>query len=98
VAARRITKVADVTRQTHRRNMRYKLLPGGYVDDTGPHRGVPPTQNDFSRIALMFMHRTIFDPNLHAHLDMMSSDNAKKAYKKMESLDLAGKYLFEPKE
>lgn len=39
---------------------RYHLLPGGYVDETGPHRGVPPTQEDFDRIALMCAHRTLF--------------------------------------
>ena len=58
--------------------MRYKLLPGGYVDETGPHRGAPPTQKDFSRIALMCMHSTLFDPNTHAHLDMPSSEKMLK--------------------
>ena len=40
--------------------MAYRLLPGGYIDETGPHRGVPPTQEDFDRIALMCAHRTLF--------------------------------------
>lgn len=35
----------------------YKLLPGGYVDETGPHRGVPPGVTD-----LFFAHRRIFAP------------------------------------
>jgi hypothetical protein len=39
---------------------RYRLLPGGYVDETGVHRGVPPTQEDFDRIALVYAHRTMF--------------------------------------
>jgi hypothetical protein len=39
---------------------RYRLLPGGYVDETGVHRGVPPTQEDFDRIALVYAHRTLF--------------------------------------
>jgi hypothetical protein len=39
---------------------RYRLLPGGYVDETGVHRGVPPTEEDFQRVALMTMHRTLF--------------------------------------
>jgi hypothetical protein len=42
--------------------MRYRLIPGGYVDETGPHRGVPPTQEDFDRIALVYAHRTLFTP------------------------------------
>jgi hypothetical protein len=40
--------------------MKYRLIPGGYVDETGPHRGVPPTQEDFQRIALLTMHRKLF--------------------------------------
>jgi hypothetical protein len=39
---------------------RYRLLPGGYVDETGPHRGVPPTQEDYDRIMLTCAHRTLF--------------------------------------
>ena len=41
---------------------RYRLLPDGtgYVDAEGVHRGVPPTQEDFDRVALMTMHRTLF--------------------------------------
>jgi hypothetical protein len=39
---------------------RYRLLPGGYVDETGVHRGVPPTQEDFDRIVLVCAHRTLF--------------------------------------
>ena len=38
----------------------YRLLPGGYIDETGPHRGVPPTQLDYDRIALVYAHRTLF--------------------------------------
>ena len=37
-----------------------RLLPGGYVDETGPRRGVPPTQEDYDRIALVYAHRTLF--------------------------------------
>jgi len=39
---------------------RYRLLPGGYVDETGVHRGVPPTQADYDRIMLTCAHRTLF--------------------------------------
>lgn len=39
---------------------RYRLLPGGYVDETGVHRGVPPIEEDFNRIALVCAHRTLF--------------------------------------
>jgi len=39
---------------------RYRLLPGGYVDETGVHRGVPPTEEDFQRVALMTLHRRFF--------------------------------------
>lgn len=77
--------------------MRYRILRGGYVDETGVHRGVPPTEQDFQRIALMFMHRTLFTCDLQAHLDTMSTENAKRAYKAMESCaDAAGKYFFDP--
>jgi hypothetical protein len=40
----------------------YRLLPDGtgYVDETGVHRGVPPTQEDFDRVVLMTMHRRLF--------------------------------------
>jgi hypothetical protein len=39
----------------------YRLIPGGYIDETGPHRGVPPTQEDFYRIAILCAaHRTMF--------------------------------------
>ena len=41
---------------------RYRLLPGGYIDETGPHRGAPPTEEDFKRIELMMMHRQLFIP------------------------------------
>jgi len=37
-----------------------KPLPGGYVDATGPHRGVPPTEEDFQQVALVTMNRTMF--------------------------------------
>jgi hypothetical protein len=76
---------------------RYRLLPGGYVDDTGPHRGSPPTPEDYARVALMTMHHTLFERDLHAHLDMMNTEKAKQAYKAMKSCaDAAGKYFFEP--
>lgn len=40
----------------------YRMLPDGtgYVDSEGVHRGVPPTQDDYDRIALVFAHRTLF--------------------------------------
>ena len=39
----------------------------------------------------------IITPNLHVHLDMMSSENAKRMYKAMQSsADVAGKYFFDP--
>lgn len=51
----------------HQHNMRMamkpppvRLLSGGYVDETGVHRGVPPTAEDCARVALMTMHRTLF--------------------------------------
>ena len=40
--------------------MKYRLLPGGYIDETGPHRGVPPTQEDFDRVAFLTAHRRFF--------------------------------------
>ena len=38
----------------------YRLLPGGYVDEAGVHRGVPPTQADYDRIMLTCAHKTLF--------------------------------------
>ena len=40
----------------------YYMLPDGtgYVDSEGVHRGAPPTQEDFDRIALLCAHRTMF--------------------------------------
>jgi hypothetical protein len=78
---------------------RYRLLPGGYVDETGAHRGAPPTPEDYARVALLTMHRALFARDLHIHLDMMNTKDAKQAYKAMESCaDVAGKYFFEPQE
>ena len=77
--------------------MAYRLIPGGYIDETGPHRGSPPTPDDFQRASLSMLHRTLFTRDLHVHLDMMSTENAKKMYKAMESAsDTAGKYFFNP--
>lgn len=39
---------------------RYRLLPGGYMDETGPHRGVPPTDEQIEMLKLH--HRLIFGP------------------------------------
>jgi hypothetical protein len=38
------------------------MLPDGtgYVDSEGVHRGYPPTQEDFDRIALLCAHRKMF--------------------------------------
>lgn len=38
----------------------YRLLSGGYVDEYGVHRGVPPTEEDFQRVALLTLHRRLF--------------------------------------
>lgn len=38
----------------------YRPLPGGYVDNTGVHRGVPPTQQDAMQVYML--HRHIFSP------------------------------------
>jgi hypothetical protein len=41
--------------------------------------------------------KSLFEPSLTAHLDTMSSDGAKRAYKAMQSCaEVAGKYFFEP--
>ena len=34
----------------------YRPIPGGYVDATGPHRGCPPTQQDFMQFYNMPYH------------------------------------------
>ena len=40
----------------------YRLIPGGYIDETGPHRGVPPSEDDQVRISLELYHRLLFGP------------------------------------
>ena len=35
----------------------YRLLPGGYVDETGPHRGAPPTEEDFRWADFLTFHQ-----------------------------------------
>ena len=37
----------------------YRLLPGGYIDETGPHRGLPPTKEDLAWIDVNILHITI---------------------------------------
>ena len=34
----------------------YRLLPGGYVDETGPHRGAPPTEEDWRWLEFVMLH------------------------------------------
>jgi len=38
----------------------YRLLPCGYVDETGVHRGIPPNDEDIARIELMFAGRLLW--------------------------------------
>lgn len=42
----------------------YKMIPDGtgYVDETGPHRGQPPTEEDYKRISIVMAHRLLFGP------------------------------------
>jgi hypothetical protein len=40
----------------------YRLLSGGYVDEYGTHRGVPPTEDDYRRISIHMAHRMLFGP------------------------------------
>jgi hypothetical protein len=54
----------------------YRLLPGGYVDETGVHRGVPPTEEDFQRVALLTMHRTLFARGPH----LLTARNGEQDY------------------
>ena len=56
----------------------YRLIPGGYVDATGPHRGDPPTQEEYDRITLH--HRLLFGPYDVEISQEMSIEEAKKRY------------------
>jgi hypothetical protein len=50
----------------------------------------------YDSIAMNFFRN--IEPSLHAHLDMMNSENAKRMYKAMEShADAFGKYFFDPR-
>lgn len=59
----------------------YRLLPGGYVDETGVHRGVPPTQEDLDRIELLTLHRRLlFGPYDAEFTQEMPIAEAKKRW------------------
>lgn len=58
-----------------------RLLTDGYVDDTGPHRGVPPTQEDYDRMELILLHRRIFSGPYDAIIEQeMTIEEAKRRY------------------
>ena len=56
----------------------YRPLPGGYVDATGPHRGVQPTQQDAMQIYMM--HRHIFTPYDAEIVQEMAIEEAKRRW------------------
>lgn len=58
----------------------YRLLPdgSGYVDAEGVHRGVPPTGEDFDRIALY--HRMVFGPYDAEFTKELPIEEVKKRY------------------
>jgi hypothetical protein len=39
---------------------KYKIMPGGYIDETGPHRGSPPSEADRVQAELMCAVRKMF--------------------------------------
>lgn len=52
----------------------YRALPGGYVDATGPHRGVPPTQEEYA------FHRLLYGPYDAIFKQEMTIEEAKKRF------------------
>ena len=56
----------------------YCLIPGGYVDATGPHRGDPPTQEDYDRHELH--HRLLFGPYDAVVTQELPVEDVKKLY------------------
>jgi len=52
----------------------YRPLPGGYLDETGPHRGVPPGVN------ASLMHRLLFGPYDAEVVQEMTIEEAKRRY------------------
>jgi hypothetical protein len=58
------------------------MLPDGtgYVDETGVHRGAPPTQEDIKRVSLYMMHRMMFGPYDVVMSQEMPIEEAKKRW------------------
>jgi hypothetical protein len=56
----------------------YRPLPGGYVDNTGVHRGVPPTEQDAMQVYML--HRHLFGPYDAEIVQEMTIEEAKKRY------------------
>ncbi len=60
--------------------MEYRLLPGGYIDGTGFHRGVPPTEEDYLRVSLLMAHRMLFGPYDAEIFQELPVEEIKKRY------------------
>lgn len=58
----------------------YRLLPGGYVDETGVHRGVPPSEEDYRLISIHMAHRLLFGPYDLEIKQEMPIEEAKKRW------------------
>lgn len=64
--------------------MKYRLLPGGYIDEAGPHRGLPPTADDQVRVNFELMHRMLFGPYDLEFTQEISMEELKRRYPNAE--------------
>lgn len=50
-----------------------RLIPGGYVDETGPHRGLPPSPTPW-----WFMHREIFREKMMTGIERIAAERQRQ--------------------
>ena len=56
----------------------YRPIPGGYIDETGVHRGVPPTAQDAMQVYML--HRHLFGPYDAEIVQEMTIEEANRRY------------------
>ncbi len=59
----------------------YRLIPGGNVDETGPHRGAPPTQAEIEMDEMLALHRKLlYGPYDAVITQVLPIEEVKKRY------------------
>ena len=72
-------------------NRPYRNLGAFYVDDTGVHRGSPPTEEDYRRISIHMAHRLLFGPYDAEITTEIPIAEAKRRYPEMFNKKEGGK-------